>query len=93
MKVSHIFAMSYSFFTPLTSFLEAVLCFSSFDGVATAGPPPPLSRPGEYRNQVSIFPSVYNVNNLLNLGSLKLIFSISEVVEKTFGWWDEVNNA
>ena len=59
MKVSHIFAISCSFL-PLTSFLEAVLSFSSFEGVATAGPPPPLSRPGEYRNQVSIFKSVSN---------------------------------
>ena len=90
--MSHIFAMSCSFL-PTTSFLEAVLCFSSFDGVATAGPPPPLSRPGEHRNQVSIFQSVYNVKNIFNIGSLKLIFSILEVVENTFGWWDEVNNA
>ena len=45
------------------------------------------------RNQVSIFQSVYNVKNLLNLGSLNLIFSVLEVVENAFGWWDEVNNA
>ena len=99
MNVSHIFAMSCSFL-PTTSFLEAVLCFSSFDGVATAGPPPPLSRPGEYRNQVSIFKSVYNHivqytkwKNLFNLEILKVIFSILEDVGITFRWWDGVNNA